>query len=1381
MNNFDVVGQGKQSVSMKSPDTVYGEIRKMMADDSPKETIGALEMFLAIWPDYALAHNDLGVMYFKEGEKEKALGHYERAAGLQPANITFQKNLADFYYVELGRVEEAMQIYLRVLNADPEDVETLLIIGNICVALEQHGDAADFYNRVLETDPGNNDAIRNLDKLFCTEASAVEVPLKQGYQRSDINDVATTNDSEEYLVSAIVSTYNSERFIRGCLEDLEAQTIADKLEIIVVNSGSEQDEELIVNEFQQKHSNIKYIKTDERETVYAAWNRGVKTATGKYITNSNSDDRHRKDAFEVMVRILEALPEVALVYADLIITEVANESFDQCTPAGYFRWLNWNRKDLLEKGCFMGPQPMWRKSVHDEYGYFDGSFVTSGDYEFWLRISQTSTFLHIPVLLGLYLRSPGSIEHANRKRQAEENKTILEMYKSAYEPNKIIKRHNTDSISHNPDKGKKLYALTKPDKIIATAPDADFQNNLTSIIILVSSPQKHIQKCVESIKSHTPEQYEIIFVDNGYKGGTLKWIRETFKRKSNHKVIKAEKKAGLAECINRGMKAASGEYIIFLHDHMMVADGWLDGMLNCINSANNIGVVGPMTNKKAAGIQCIPNTEHVGIGQFEKFAGAFREKNRHRHVPSREITDFCMLFRRSLVQRIGLFDEELEQGSESDDYCLRAALEGYHNFIAGDVFILCGDIPPQGNKRSFRHKWHGIDAKSHNGERLAVLNTVEAAENLYHREEVDKAVVALIDGLKYRPNEKAIYHRLAEMLIDCGRFEEGLEALNSIPEGKGDDAKALALAGYCKEGMELYDEAAQFADRALSLNVSSAPALNLKGMLAYKWGDMAASEGFFNRAIASDPGYGDPHTNMGILTWEAGRKEDALKLLEKGCILSSTNADNVTAYLSVISEMSGFERAEDIFREAKALYPQNRRIAFLLIDTLIRQEKYESAIHEIREAMITFGINDGILSAAQAVLNKLNTQETKYIDKKPSLSLCMIVKDEEDYLARCLMSAIPVADEIVIVDTGSTDRTKEIAQVFGAKVYDFEWTDDFSEARNLSLSKAKGDWLLILDADEVISPLDYDRLTKIVKDDADRPAAYSVTTRNYVSSPYVPGWTCNDGKYAEEEGGTGWYPSRKVRLFTNDSRIRFDNPIHEFVDASLKKYGIRIKKCGIPVHHYARLNLPHDIAKGEGYYLLSKKNLEGKDDDLQSLIEFAVQAGSEFEKYEEAVNLWKRVLKMDAENIKAFLNMSYNHLQLGQYEEARKSSKKAMSLDPDLKDAVIVYATCELTIGDAGKAVPILEDLLEKTPGYPMAVAILSAAYGMGDKREKGLEHIKYLMKTGFACGDYLHDLAERLISTGKTEKAVALLEFAVECGTGTKEIRELLENLRFG
>src|SRR4030095_12712663 len=213
----------------------------------------------------------------------------------------------------------------------------------------------------------------------------------------------------KFLVSAIVSVYNCERFIKGCLDDLLSQTIADKVEIVVVNSGSQQNEESVIEEYRTKHPNILYIRTS-RETLYQAWNRGIKLAKGKYITNANADDRHRKDAFEIMVNALETDSTLDVVYADDFVTEKENETFDHHTFAG-----QQNRDEfdieILRCRCFLGPHPMWRKTIHDRYGYFDESLQFIGDYEFWLRIAEGCKFKHIKDYLGLYLMSVQSVEH----------------------------------------------------------------------------------------------------------------------------------------------------------------------------------------------------------------------------------------------------------------------------------------------------------------------------------------------------------------------------------------------------------------------------------------------------------------------------------------------------------------------------------------------------------------------------------------------------------------------------------------------------------------------------------------------------------------------------------------------------------------------------------------------------------------------------------------------------------------------------------------------------------------------------------------------------------------------------------------------------------
>jgi len=96
-----------------------------------------------------------------------------------------------------------------------------------------------------------------------------------------------------------------------------------------------------------------------------------------------------------------------------------------------------------------------------------------------------------------------------------------------------------------------------------------------------------------------------------------------------------------------------------------------------------------------------------------------------------------------------------------------------------------------------------------------------------------------------------------------------------------------------------------------------------------------------------------------------------------------------------------------------------------------------------------------------------------------SISLCMIVKDEEQNIARCLSCVKNIVDEIIIVDTGSTDKTKEIVSEFTNKIYDFEWVDDFSAARNFSFSKATKDYILWLDADDVIMPDEQQKLIRL--------------------------------------------------------------------------------------------------------------------------------------------------------------------------------------------------------------------------------------------------------------------------------------------------------------
>jgi glycosyltransferase involved in cell wall biosynthesis len=426
--------------------------------------------------------------------------------------------------------------------------------------------------------------------------------------------------------------------------------------------------------------------------------------------------------------------------------------------------------------------------------------------------------------------------------------------------------------------------------------------------------------------------------------------------------------------------------------------------------------------------------------------------------------------------------------------------------------------------------------------------------------------------------------------------------------------------------------------------------------------------------------------------------------------------------------------------------------------------------------MIVFGIDDGILSAALAVRKRTGPQEIgQPARRKGTLSLCMIVKNEEQNLARCLMSVKPVADEMIVIDTGSSDRTKDIALAFGAKVYDFPWTGDFAGARNCSLSHATGGWILVLDADEVISPLDSAELSRMISRRNTQSAAYSFVTRNYVIPVSTTGWTANDGKYAREEAGTGWFPSVKVRLFPNDRRIGFVNPVHELVEPSLKNAGIPIKACSIPIHHYGKLDEEKDARKGEHYYLLGKKKIEETGENADALRELAIQAGG-LKKHDEAIELWQKLLKLEPDSSLAYLNMSSLYLELDRYDNALTTSRKAFELDPARKEAAYNYSLCQLYAGNGMEAIAVLESLTKKEPAYPSARVLLAVAHCCTGNREKGFGLLTELQKMEFGFADSICKFARKLVAAGRPDYAALMLDASIASGNVSADIFSLRE-----
>jgi tetratricopeptide (TPR) repeat protein len=1253
----------------------------LLNNGDPHKAIASLERLLERFPEFAVAHNDLGVLFYHTGNKEKAQRRYERAVELMPDNINFQKNLADFYCVELGRIEDALQIYVSILKADPQDIETLLATGQICKALEKFDDAGHFFKRILEIEPWNADARDQIEEMEkqCTGGSLSSESVEDAYRR-----------------------------------------LHEKLNILTPAEAIIELEKLVEGypDFAVGHNDLAVLccNTGDKEKALRHYRLAAHLQPGNIALQKNLADFLFVDLGEV--------EEALQIYLGILETH----------------------PDDVETLLIAGHICVALKKLDDAKGFYERVISLEPDNE------DASKNLQVII-----------------KRQIEQLSARLNSLNDATPSTATLE--SRDLYTEEPEKKAAEHKTT------------------ASIVISLDGIQNRVKECLKSIQTHTPEPHELLLVTRGATKGMLKWAQQLVKDNDHYHIIECVGHKSWTECINQAILKAGGNIIVLMHNDVVLSDGWLNVFVRCINFEPDCGVVGPISNR-AAGIQQIVHLEDSDRAEFETAAKAFYEQNQYRRVATPKLSDVCLAFRRDLIDNIGDFDELfISEEVAVEDFCTRAVSAGFQNLIAADLYVFHYDRhlvknnvstkKPAGaeDRKKYQEKWNSV--QNPEAKAFQMVQLLARADEFVQSGKIDAAVEVLLGGIGVQPEDPRFYFALSKILLAAKRFQDVKDVLTEMPSGDNhQEMRKAELLGYAEEGQENFEAARTHIEKVLAVNPDHAPALNLKGILAYRNDDRRSAEKYFKRAIDADPGFGEPYTNLGMLSLEADRPQDALKFLERSFRLNPADLDIATNYHSVIAGIAEFEKAENIVREAAALYPNNQKLKYMLVDLLIRQGKYEEAMAGIEAAIVKLGIEDGILTAALKVREKLGPMTIQPTAKKPPVSLCMIIKDEEKYLARCLASVKSVVDEMIVVDTGSKDRSKDIAVTFGAQVYDYDWQDDFAAARNYSISKASGDWILILDGDEVISPLDYDLFNKIVTKKPKAPIAYSVTTRNYNRLANIVGWMPNDGRYPEEEAAIGWLPSEKVRLFYGKNQIWFEGAVHELVDPVLKRNGIEIKKCSIPVHHYGRLDKEKLDRKGEIYFDIGQKKLSEMGEDVNALRELAIQA-TILEKNQEALDLWQRLLALNPFSglaAIAYVNMGTIYNRLGKFEDALEAGKKAVEYGPDLKEARYNHAMAELHCGNAHNTISILEDLLNDFPDYPPARFILSAAYCCADQKEKGLGGIRNQKNT--PLGAHLEmpcmELGHSLISAGRNKYALCVLGAAIECDIVNKEMLDL-------
>ena len=306
--------------------------------------------------------------------------------------------------------------------------------------------------------------------------------------------------------------------------------------------------------------------------------------------------------------------------------------------------------------------------------------------------------------------------------------------------------------------------------------------------------------------------------------------------------------------------------------------------------------------------------------------------------------------------------------------------------------------------------------------------------------------------------------------------------------------------------------------------------------------------------------------------------------------------------------------------------------------------------------------------------------------KPEGISLCMIVKNEERFLAQCLHSVADVVDEIIIVDTGSTDRTIEIAKSFGASIIEREWRNDFAWARNESIKSATKRWILFLDADEELTPESKPELRKLRSAPAHH---HAVWVRCYNKS--------------DDYRGTGDMSHVLIRIFPNAPEIRFRGLIHEYPSVNGDANGLQAVLAPINIVHHGYLK-----------EVVAQRN-----------------------KLQRNLDIVKAAAEQDPTDPFHWFNLGTTAFQAGDYEQTRDALEEMIRKNGSAKRgfmpnglALLAETYCD-KLGDPVNGERISRRALELAPRYANAHFQLGKALVAQKRHEEAREAYKAAIDDG--------------------------------------------------
>jgi len=340
---------------------------------------------------------------------------------------------------------------------------------------------------------------------------------------------------------------------------------------------------------------------------------------------------------------------------------------------------------------------------------------------------------------------------------------------------------------------------------------------------------------------------------------------------------------------------------------------------------------------------------------------------------------------------------------------------------------------------------------------------------------------------------------------------------------------------------------------------------------------------------------------------------------------------------------------------------------------------------------------------------------SKNAKPETGLSVCMIVKNEAGFLDDCLASVSDLARQIVIVDTGSTDETLEIARRYQAEIHHFDWIGDFSAARNESIRQATGEWILWLDADERLKPDSRNDLRSLLRYEK-KPLAYIVNILNRLVD------------------GQNYKVSKAHRLFNNHRGIYFEGRIHEQVAGSIGRLGGEERPCSIFLEHLGYGLPPQEqAAKHQRNLQLLESQIRENPGDayahftLAQQYQLLGQSRDAYDHFLQAIDKNRFNIGMRAS---LYNTTAETCLSLGMIEEALEYCQRSIALIPGQVGAWFILYKASLNRLDYQEAMALLQKLKTYNTELRNKPGLLSGDVIFSDDQLRLTESI-LLRKTG--------------------------------------------------